>query len=175
MHWDWVFSGNSVENVSLHSSICLVSAAWVIPFETERLILETSLVLDGEVLLALGEEEELPCASWVVNHTSGPSQQLGKAFSSLVSLFQIYFWLFCFSFPDSSKNSVTHYMPGPLPLSCLSLDYLFHLESCFLFWLYSAHPSIEGHLKYHLPHEDFLFSPSQLCSSPVAFFFLSFN
>lgn len=36
-------------------------------------------------------------------------------------------------------------------------------------WFFSARPSIKGHLKYHLLHEDFLFSLSQVCSFPVAY------
>lgn len=47
---------------------------------------------------------------------------------------------------------------------CLSLRIVFPP-----LWLFSARLSIKGHLKYHLFHEDFLFSPSQVRSFPVAY------
>lgn len=97
-----------IESISLHSNMCIVCFAEIISFETACLILENFIVLNSDVLLTLAGEEENPVLELGL---AGPSQELGKAFSSLFSFFQVISSYSIICFLGSSKNSVTSCMP----------------------------------------------------------------
>lgn len=100
-----------IESISLHSSMCIVCFSEIISFETACFILENFLVLNSDVLLTLAGEEENPVLELGL---AGPSQELGKAFSSLFSFFQVISSYSIICFLGFSKNSVTSCMPYTL-------------------------------------------------------------